>query len=212
MIYDWYNITSMAYMTLIELNIRSFPIPPNKIKCKDVIVTSFQKYARLTGASIEELTCNHEFDDAIYMKELRLGLKLILYNKEKCDNRIKHTLWHEVGHVKCDHLRHGEKEEIEAHFFAAQANAPNVIIKMLNRRGYQVTVKFLMECFGISGESANKKMDYLRKYSFEHKNEFDNIIQQQFSDYIDLKYPIKTKHYYDDYFDDLEIEREKWFI
>ena len=40
MTYEWDKITSLAYMTLIELNLTSFPIPPNKINCKEVMVTS----------------------------------------------------------------------------------------------------------------------------------------------------------------------------
>ncbi len=211
MVYEWDKITSLAYMTLIELNLSSFPIPPNKINCKEVMVVSFQKYARLTGATIDEITCGHEFDDAFLLKGLRPGLTIILYNKDKNDNRLKHTLWHEVGHVKCGHQRHGEKEEIEAHFFASQANAPNVLIRALAKRGNQITTQFLMESFGLSEESAQKKKEYLSKYNFDHKNEFDEIILQQFTEYLNLKYPIKTRHFYDDYFDEREKEREKWF-
>jgi hypothetical protein len=211
MIYDWDDITSMAYMTLIELNYKSFPIPPNKISCKEVIISSFQKYARITGKTIGELTCDHEFDDAFLLKEVRPGLNIILYNKDKSESRIKHTLWHEVGHIKCGHKKHGEKEEIEAHFFAGQANAPNVLIKTLAKRGYTITTHFLMECFALSEESAQKKMSYLNRFGFDHKNEYDDFITQQFSDYINMKYPVKTKHFFDDYFDEREEERKKWY-
>lgn len=210
MLCDWENITSLAYSTLIELNFESFPVPPNKIKCKEAIVSSFQKYARITGTTIEEITCGHELDDAFLLKGLRPGLTMVLYNKDKYDSRIKHTLWHEVGHIKCGHRKHGEQEEVEAHFFAAQANAPNAIIKELAKRGYQISTEFLMECFGLSEKSAQKKMDYLGKYSFNHTNEYDDIILQQFSSYINSKYPLKTKYYLDSYFDDLERQRDTW--
>lgn len=209
--YDWSGITSLAYLTLLELDLHEFPIPANKIKCKGVKISSYQKYAAKTGLSIEEITLGHELDDAFLLKGLRPGLTLILYDKEKYGARMKHTLWHEIGHIKCDHKKHSEKEEIEAHFFAAQANAPNVLIKTIAQRGYNIDVPFLMECFGLSEEAARKKKDYLSKYHFDHTNEFDDVVLLQFTDYINSKYPPKTTHFYDDYYDDLEKEREKWY-
>ena len=124
---------------------------------------------------------------------------------------MKHSLWHEIGHIKCNHQTHGEREEIEAHFFAAQANAPNILIKAIAQRGYTVDVPFLMDCFGISEEAANKKKSYLSRYSFDHKNEFDDVVHLQFESYINTKYPPKSVHFYDDYYDQLEKEREKWY-
>lgn len=208
---DWSRITSLAYLTLLELNLHEFPIPANKIKCKGVKISSYQKYAAKTGLSIEEITLGHEFDDAFLLKGLRSDLTLILYNKDKYGARLKHTLWHEVGHIKCNHLKHSEQEEIEAHFFAAQANAPNILIKTIAQRGYAITVPFLMECFGLSEEAAQKKKNYLSKYSFDHTNEYDDVILMQFSNYINAKYSPKTRHFYDDYYEDMEKQREKWY-
>ncbi len=208
--YDWAEITSLAYLTLLELDLHEFPIPAKKIKCKDVIISSYQNYAAKTGLSIEEITLGHELEDAFLQKGLRPNLNLILYDKDKYGARMKHTLWHEVGHIKCNHQKHGEKEEIEAHYFAAQANAPNILIKTIAQRGYNIDVPFLMNCFSLSEEAAKKKKGYLSKYGFEHSNEYDDVVLLQFSDYINAKYPPKTLHFYDDYYDNLEREREKW--
>ena len=207
---DWSKITSLAYLTLIELDLREFPIPAKKIKCKDVIISSYQNYAKKTGASIEQITLGHDLEDAFLLSGLRTGVTLILYDKEKYGARMKHSLWHEVGHIKCGHERHGDTEEIEAHFFAAQANAPNVIIKAIAKRGYTIDIPFLMECFGLSEEAATKKKDYLGRFGFEHTNENDDIVLMEFTDYINAKYPPKTAHFYDDYYDDLERERQNW--
>lgn len=210
MAYDWSEITSLAYLTLIELNLQEFPIPANKIKCKGVKIASYQEYAEKVGCSVDTVTLGNELEDAFLLKGLRPGLIVILYDGEKYDARMKHTLWHEIGHIKRDHLKHGEKEEIEAHYFAAQANAPNAIIKAIADRGYSIDATFLMECFGISGEAAKKKIDYLNKYGFEHTNEYDDALLLLFSDYINTKYPPKTQRYYDDYFDEMERERVNW--
>ena len=208
--YDWAGITSLAYLTLLELDLHEFPIPVKKIKCKDVLIRSYQKYALKTGLSIEEVTCGYELDDAFLLKGLRPDLTLILYNEEKYDSRTKHTLWHEVGHIKCNHQRHDDRAEIEAHFFAGQANAPNVIIREIAKRGYSIDIPFLIDCFGLSEESAMKKLDYFKRYHFDHTNENDDIVLVQFSNFINFKYPPKTQHFYDQYYDDLEKEREKW--
>lgn len=208
---DWNGITSLAYLTLLELDLREFPIPVNKIKCRGVKISSYQKYSKVTGLPIEEITLGHELDDAFLLKGLRPGLTLILYDKEKYGARLKHTLWHEIGHIKCNHQKHSDQEEIEAHFFAAQANAPNVLIKAIANRGYEITVNFLMDCFGLSEEAAKKKKNYLSRYGFEHTNEYDDIVLMQFSDYINTKYPPKTSYYYDNFYDEMEKEREKWY-
>lgn len=209
--FNWANITSLAYLTLLEQDIREFPIPVKKIKCKGVKICSYQKYAEITGATLEQITLRHELDDAFLLRGLRPGITLILYNKGKYPPRMKHTLWHEIGHIKCEHKKHSEKEEIEAHFFAAQITAPNVLIKALYKRGYSISTQFLMECFGISKEAAEKKMEYLRKYTFNHSNEYDDSLLEQFSQYLSKKYPPKNSCYYDEYFDEMEKERQNWY-
>ena len=193
MLCDWNAITTAAYLTLLEININEFPISPNRIKCKGVIISSYQKYSRLTGTPISELTCGHELDDAFYLSDLRPGLKIILYNKDKFDSRLKHTLWHEVGHVKLGHKVHGEQEEIEAHFFASQANAPNALIKEIYQRGYITDQSSLVRYFGLSEESAAKKMAYLKRFAFSHSNEYDDVVVKQFSSFINERFPPKSK-------------------
>lgn len=54
-------------------------------------------------------------------------------------------------------------------------------------------------------------MEYLQKYSFNHSNEYDDLVQLQFAQYLNQKYPTKTNHYYDDYFEDMEKERQGWY-
>jgi len=209
--FNWEAITLSAYKTLGELKLREFPIPADKIKCKGVKIASYQKYSKLTDCSIQEITCGNELKDAFLLKGLRPGLTLILYNDEANNRRMKHTLWHEIGHIKCGHKQHGPQEEIEAHFFASQANAPNALIKEIARRGYSITTSFLMSCFGLSQEAASKKTDYLKRYPFSHSNEYDEILLAQFSNFINVKYPLKAKKAHDDYYDELEQERKGWY-
>jgi len=209
--FNWESITSLAYQTIIELNFREFPIPAKKIKCNGVKIISYQKYSEKTGLSIDEITQGNELSDAFLLKGLRPGLTLILYNKNKYDSRLKHTLWHEIGHIKCGHKSHGPQEEIEAHFFASQTNAPNALIKEIARRGYKIDVTMLTHYFGLSLEAARKKIDYLKTHHFNHINEYDEILKMQFLKFLDATFPLKRVIINDSYYDDMEQERKTWY-
>ncbi len=209
--FEWNHITSLAYQSIIELKVKEFPIPANKIKCKGVKISTYQKYAEKTGLTLEEIMQGNELRDAFLMKELRPGLALILYNKEQIDSRMKHSLWHEIGHIKCGHKRHGDQEEIEANFFASQANAPNALIKEIAKRGHTINTNFLTAHFGLSQESARRKTEYLTKHHYNHANEYDEILQMQFANFINSKFPLNAVKMNDCYYDDMEQERKGWY-
>lgn len=65
--------------------------------------------------------------------------------------------------------------------------------------------------FWLEWGSSKKENGFLNEYGFEHTNEYDDIVLMQFKAYIDLKYPPKTQRYFDDYFDELDKERESWY-
>lgn len=207
---DWDGITTLAYKTLIELKICSLPVPSTRVKIDGVIISSFQKYADITGLSLQDVTLGNEVNDALLVSGLREGLKIILYNKNKPDSRIKHSLWHEIGHIKCCHKTHGSQQEIEANFFSSQINAPNAIIREIARRGHKINTRSLMLIFGISDESARKKIDYLGRYSYEHTNLLDESITHQFRNFIDSKFPRNIQSISASYYDELEEERKHW--
>lgn len=209
--FDWNQITSLAYQSIIELKVKEFPIPTNKIKCKGVKICSYQKYAEKTCLAIEKITQGNELKDAFLLMGLRKNVVLILYNKNSIDSRMKHTLWHEVGHIKCGHHAHGAQEEIEAHFFASQANAPNALIKEIAKRGYTIDMSLLTRCFGLSQDAAQKKIDYLNRHHFNHINEYDEILLMQFSGFINTKFPQKVARMNDSYYDEMEQERKGWY-
>lgn len=207
---DWRNITSLAYQTIIENKINSLPIEQNKVKCKGAKICSYQRYSKKTGVPIDKISCNSELGDAYIVKGLRPNLILILYNNAGYKQRVKHSLFHEIGHIKCNHSKQGDKEELEAHFFASQINAPNILVKELAQRGYTVNEDLFIKQFELSRESARKKLEYFKKYSFHYCNEHDDILLLQFNSFLNEKFPIKNKSYNDDYYDDLERERQNW--
>ena len=213
--FDWSEITSLAYLYLINLNIKEFPLSSEKIKGDDgnTLIVSYQKYAKLANIDIDRLNLSGSLNDAYVMKNLPnmpSNMTIILYDNTKISTRTKHSLLHEIGHLKCNHKKHGEKEEKEAHFFASQVNAPNILIKEIVQRGYSLTTSSLKDYFALSEESANKKLDYLKKYNFSHRNEYDDLVLEQFSEFFELKFPPRSDDYYDSYFDDLEKDRNNW--
>lgn len=208
--YDWNFLTSLAYSELIDLGITSFPADPLSLTFKNAKIISCQKYSELSGIPVSTLTLMHEFDDAYYVGKLRVNLNLILYNEDRLTQRLHHTLWHEIGHIRCGHTLHGEREEVEAHFFAGQAHAPNAVIREIRNRGYTINRSLLMDYFGLSGESADKKLSYFSNYSNAHPNDFDAPLMAQLMPFIDRVFPRRAALSFDDYFDDLENARLLW--
>lgn len=207
---DWSGITTQAYQTLLRMDIVEFPLEIKHIKYPNTIITSYQEYSRKTGVPLSLISQNGTFEDAFVVRNLRPNLVLILYNQDTYDPRKKHSILHEVGHVACNHRQHGSIEETEAHYFASQVNAPNAIIRAVALRGHKIEISLLMRVFGLSMESAQKKIDYLQKHPFTHKNEFDDVIVCKFQGFIDKSFPFAPQARFDDYFDDMEAERSKW--
>lgn len=208
---DWPGITSLAYQSLINMDISSFPIPIAKIKCPGVKIASYQKYSSSTGTPIDEITQGGSLEDAFVLRNIRPGVSIILYNEDTYDPRKKHSILHEVGHVKCQHRHHGDVEETEAHYFASQVNAPNAIIKAVASRGYKVDISFLQRIFGISQLSAQKRIGYLQRHPYTHSNEYDDILIFRFHDYIEVNFPYLGRAQFDSYFDSMEDERKNWY-
>lgn len=189
------EITTLAYKELIRCNFKTLPIRQTDFADntgKQIILISFQKYIELSGSGIklEELTLGSDFNDGYAVSELRPGLRMILFNEETHPQRLWYTIYHEVGHFKCGHSKHGSIEEIEAHFFASQLLMPNSIIKYLVNSKYSITHGFLMDCFGVSSAAAKKKIDYLQKYGYHHTHPYDDTLVELFKDGLERRYPL----------------------
>ena len=207
---DWSGITTLAYQALLRMNVVEFPLGIKNIKYPNTRISSYQEYSRKTGVPISLISQNGALEDAFVLRSIRPNLDLILYNQDTFDPRKKHSILHEVGHVACGHRQHGSIEETEAHYFASQVNAPNAVIKAIASRGHRIEIPLLMRVFGLSMESAKKKIGYLQKHPFTHSNEFDDVIVYKFQEFIDNLFPSAPKARFDDYFDEMDAERSKW--
>jgi Zn-dependent peptidase ImmA (M78 family) len=196
----------------MELHTRQFPLYIDDIKLKDICIESYQNYAKKVSIDPSALSCNGEFEDAFVVRNLRHGLNLILYNDKVFAPRKKHSLLHEVGHIKCEHTKHGSQEEVEANYFAAQMNAPDVLLREIIKRGYDVNSKLIRTEFLLSAQSAEKKIEHIHKTGLKYQNPYDDAIALQFKAYLNAKFPPINEHFYDAEYDEMEIERAKWML
>ena len=138
---------------------------------RQIIIDTFQNYARITGVSAQSLAPTDGLKDGYLIK--RGGLSIILYDGY-FPFGFEHAMWtitHEVGHVYLGHQTDGHKEEIEAHWFAAEYLSPEPIIREFATRlsQYNIPVKAhdLMFLFPLSREAAIKRISSInRKYGW----------------------------------------------
>ncbi|MCL2498200.1 MAG: ImmA/IrrE family metallo-endopeptidase [Symbiobacteriaceae bacterium] len=209
---DWHAITVLAYGDLLEQGYSTFPIDPLEYHRPGLHILSYQQYEQLAKVAGQPLDSRFQeyIEEGFCVDGLRPGIKLIFYDELKYRPRKDHTLFHEIGHAVCKHKKHGAWEEIVAHFYAAQIRAPNAIINELKNRGYWVTKQLLMEVFGLSDESAQKKMTYLARFPNLHPTEYDQQIVIMFAPYLNRTYPAIISMIADEYESEITDLREDW--
>ncbi len=208
---DFKKIATTACEDLLTIKASSFPVSFKNLKAKQgrLEIISLQTYSFITGVPICDLTAC-EFSDGYMIKNVRPNLHLILYDENTKEYRANHTVWHEIGHFRLGHRTHGEKEEIEAHFYAAQIRVPTPLVIELQRRGYTISKDFISSAFNIGAEAAEKKMDYFRRFPRGHRNKYDDLILCLFSKWLNSKYPEIRRVSENGYYDQMETERLLW--
>lgn len=205
------NITTQAYQELIRKKIERFPVDPRALRFDGILILSFQDYCDLADVSVSLLTAGGELCEGYSCKNIRPGLKLILYNANTYEPRQKHTFVHEVGHLQLDHTRHGDQEEVEAHFYASQFLMPNAVLHEIKDRGYILSKDLLMQEFEVSEEAANKRINFLTRFPASIPNFYDDVILQLFAPFLDERF--RDRRFRREYEYDLEMEKERqsWY-
>lgn len=186
---DFNTVTSAAYTELIRHRVHRPPVDPLHMHFSGVEIMTYEQYAEMAELGAEIQNIREHFSDGIFSKNLRPGLRLILYESHPNLSRRKHTILHEIGHYRLDHQIHGDREEVEAHFFASQVLMPNAVLRHIRQRGYQITLSLLRLYFGVSRTSATKKLEYLERYPFTHENEHDGALFHLFWQFLDTYFP-----------------------
>ena len=174
---------------------------------KKIIFSTYQKYADKVGVTIDEISCNGEFNDAMVIKQK--DTYLILYNDDlKNKGRVLWSLAHELGHIVLDHKNQGEKEEVEAHTFASQLLLPQCLLKKLFKAGIKITIPYLKNKFGLSEKASMSCLKLVgNKLENEYDAEYDDIILNKCSKFIKKELSGLRDNCYDE---DMDNTRNEW--
>ena len=202
-----YLVTSKA--------IKEFPFKARDFVAEqsDIKIVSFDKARRKHNISIEYFGS----ESAIIFEQL--GAYIIFYNQDEPKYRVRFSIIHEFAHYIFGHKMNLEsddslysKQELEANCFAAQILMPEQILRECTKRGKILTADFIQKSFGVSKESAEKRLHTLAKSHFDWRSreekEFDDIIVQKYSSILNKIAPQKVNFYDFDY--DMQQERNSW--
>lgn len=132
---------------------------------KQIVIDTYQHYSEVTGIPLEKMSVDRCLNDG-YMVPRKAPF-LVLYNK-KCTikEHLNWTLAHEIGHIYLRHLCDGPKEEIEAHWFAAELLSPEPLINyMVRLNKIDFSSDSIRKVFNLSHEASVKRYKSLKNKS-----------------------------------------------
>ena len=146
------------------------------------------------------------------------GLDIIFYNQDEKPERVKFSMLHEYGHRKNGHSFTSDSKEIydvaevETNYFAAQLLMPEQILREFQKRGKRIDKEFLISTFGVSEQAALKRIETLKKMTWERnllEKQYDDIILNKYMPWIDSIVPKSIQDYFLDE-EERQNERELW--
>lgn len=179
---------------LLQQNLNSLHIDVRKFRFdRDIVIDSIQNYAVVTGRPLSDFTCD-QFSGCCVVKHPRA--QLILFDDSVSDDRRKHWgIVHEVGHVYLNHDKDEKKEEIEAHFFAAQLIAPEIVLwDIVKRTGSLCGVDVYLS-FNISFQAAEKRIQTMRSRGMYNTNSIDKALLEKFRPLLDKRFSPLPEQY-----------------
>ena len=217
-----------AEILLLSNEIKVFPFKVTDV-VNEFFDIKFKSYAEMAKRGIPKSFWLSDDAEFIEFK----GRNIIFYNQDIRDvHRMRFSVLHEVGHYYMQHnlseLRKLKERNIEkfktvystyereADFFAASLLIPDAIIKELIKRGYQITLDFLVRSFNVSYKAAEVKMNIFRKFNsyglFDIDDNFESYILQKYINFVNSIAPqkrIKDCSMEREY--ELQAERDSWY-
>ena len=182
---DFDKAQNEATKLLLKQNFDSLSIDVRQFEFdRPIRIDSVQNYASMVMRPLSDFVCD-KFSGCCVIRYSRCNL--ILYDESEKDERRKHWgITHEVGHVYLDHDRDTKKEEIEAHFFAAQLIAPEIVLgEMAKFRGglYRADIQ---RFFNLSYAAANKRWNTLQsRKDWCRYADIDRMLLKKFKSILD---------------------------
>lgn len=202
----------------------------NEILVSSKIITSFPYSATKLIKEQSPIVCRsfdkahkHNVDIKAFGSESAVIINLgshdiIFYNQDEKPERVKFSMLHEYGHRKNGHnFRNDCKEfyemaEVETNYFAAQLLMPEQILREFQKRGKRIDKDFLMNTFGVSEQAAIKRIENLKKITWNRsllEKQYDDIILNKYMPWIDSIVPSNVENYFIDD-EEKQKERELW--
>lgn len=178
-----------ATKLLLKQNITDLHIDVRKfVFDKNIIIDSVQHYAKVVKQDISCFT-TEEFNGSCVIKYDKQDIYVVLYDEDEPYERKKHWgIAHEIGHIYLDHTKDEEKEEIEAHFFAAQIVAPEIVLLYYAKRnGGHLMPNDIYSNFNCSFQAAKKRIKTLNTYYWSY-TAYDKQLLSYFKPLVDMKF------------------------
>ena len=168
----------------LYLDARNFILPDG------IIIDTVQNFSELTQCPITELGIG-SIDGACLLQQG--SHQIILYDDTIRNEQRKHWgIIHELGHACLGHSRDDRKDEIEAHFFAAQLVSPEIVlIDICKRRGH-LSDYDLYNNFNLSLEAAQKRIRTLQQRSCYNSGEIDRKLLEKFTPVLDRSFTFRS--------------------
>ena len=173
-----------ATRLLLKQTIDGFYIDVRKLQLRDdIIIDTVQHYSAVTATPLSELRCPG-LEGAFTIR--KYGKNIILYDDAVSNEQRKHWgIVHEVGHIYLGHTNDDRIEEIEAHFFAAQLLAPEIVLIELAKLNHRISAAYIHNYFNLSFESAQKRIETLRNRGCWNCSDIDKKLLEKYMPLIE---------------------------
>lgn len=187
---DFEKAQNLATELLLKQSCNSLMIDVCHLKFdKKIIIDTMQSYCNVTNSCLSDYTCDGY--SGSYVLKLNNGTHIILYDDDNDYFERKHWgIAHEIGHIYLGHKTDGKKEEIEAHFFAAQLLMPEVVIRYALKCKGKFTSNDIYDNFNVSYESASKRVHTLNNKPIKYNNN-DRLLLYKYKSIIEEKFLIQ---------------------
>lgn len=169
----------------LYIDVRRFKLPTN------YYIESMQNFCQMTGADIEEL---RRINEGACLLRPDAHNRIILYDDELSNEQRKHWgIVHELGHALLGHTSDDRDSEVEAHFFAAQIVAPEIVLCEIAKRQGSLSSNELLGVFNISAEAAAKRIRTLNRRCGYNSAQIDLQLLDKFSPVLEREFSFRKR-------------------